>query len=129
MTPNLRNIVNRDVAEEQHGKEESMLVLHTPNPPMLCTGFEGSVAAAASHLFDFAENGAAADGVEDEDDLLDEPLIEEMEMGGSDDEIEQGDEMEMGDDEHTPKKAKGCLEGLPLLTDDDESTKVSLLSA
>merc|ERR1719291_219379 len=59
--------------------EGARLVKHTAQPPVLCTGFEGSVAAAARHLFDFA--------------------------GESD-------------------SAKGCLVGAPLLTKDDESTKV-----
>ena len=53
------------------------LVVHTAHPPILATGFEGSVAAAARDLFDLA----------DED-------------GG------------------------GCLAGAPLLTAEDESTKV-----
>ena len=46
---------------------------------MLCTGFEGSVASAARHLFKLADESDAA---------------------------------------------KGCLAGAPLLTADDESTKV-----
>ncbi|EGB03699.1 hypothetical protein AURANDRAFT_33640 [Aureococcus anophagefferens] len=54
-----------------------VLVVHTAHPPVLATGFEGSVAAAARDLFDLA----------DED-------------GG------------------------GCLAGAPLLTAEDESTKV-----
>ncbi|KAH8052623.1 pyridine nucleotide-disulfide oxidoreductase [Aureococcus anophagefferens] len=53
------------------------LVVHTAHPPVLATGFEGSVAAAARDLFDLA----------DED-------------GG------------------------GCLAGAPLLSAEDESTKV-----
>jgi putative flavoprotein involved in K+ transport len=57
--------------------EGDELVVHTAHPPVLCTGFEGSVAASAQHLFNLA-----------------------------------GDE------------AKGCLAGAPLLTKDDESTKV-----
>jgi len=59
--------------------EGAELVVHTAHPPVLCTGFEGSVASAARHLFDLAD---------------------------------ESDE------------AKGCLAGAPLLTDDDESTKV-----
>ena len=61
------------------GDAESELVLHTAQPPVLCTGFEGSVAFAARHLFDLADESDAA---------------------------------------------KGCLAGAPLLTADDESTKV-----
>ena len=55
------------------------LVVHTTQPPVLCTGFEGSVACSAPHLFDLAEDS---------------------------------------------DEAKGCLAGAPLLTDEDESTKV-----
>lgn len=60
------------------GAEGSELVVHTAQPPVLCTGFEGSVASVAKNLFDLA--------------------------GESD--------------------AKGCLAGAPLLTENDESTKV-----
>jgi len=35
------------------GAEGSELVLHTPNPPVLCTGFEGSVQTIARNLFEF----------------------------------------------------------------------------
>ena len=59
--------------------EGSEVVVHTPQAPVLCTGFEGSVASAAGDLFDLAE---ASD------------------------------------------EAKGCLCGAPLLTSEDESTKV-----
>ena len=59
--------------------EGDELMVHTPQPPLLCTGFEGSVAAAARHLFDLA--------------------------GESD-------------------EGKGCLAGAPLLTANDESTKI-----
>ena len=61
------------------GAEGSELVVHTAQLPVLCTGFEGSVASSASHLFDLAD---ASDGT------------------------------------------KGCLAGAPLLTAQDESTKV-----
>ncbi|CAN0074243.1 unnamed protein product [Discosporangium mesarthrocarpum] len=61
------------------GEPGTTITLHTPNPPILATGFEGSVRAAASHLFAFA------------------------------------------DENH---KRAGCLGNAPLLTDDDESTKV-----
>ena len=61
------------------GAEGSELLVHTAQPPVLCTGFEGSVASVARNLFDMA------DASED---------------------------------------AQGCLAGAPLLTDEDESTKV-----
>ena len=45
------------------GPEGSEFVLLTHNPPVLCTGFEGSVASAvASHLFDFADASDEAKG-------------------------------------------------------------------
>ena len=59
------------------GVEGSELVVHTPQPPVLCTGFEGSVAASARDLFHLAD-----------------------------------------------ESAPGCLAGAPLLTENDESTKV-----
>ena len=62
------------------GAEGSELVVHTAHPPVLCTGFEGSVASCvARDLFALTEGSEGA---------------------------------------------KGCLAGAPLLTDDDESTKV-----
>ena len=61
------------------GAEGSELVVHTAQPPILCTGFEGSVACVARNLFDLADSS---------------------------------------------EEAKGCLAGAPLLTDEDESTKV-----
>jgi len=75
----LRGLMKNDPAEPRD-EEGTTLVLHTPNPPVLCTGFEGSVAAAAGHLFEFAESGN--------------------------------------------KEHKGCLDGAPLLTENDESTIV-----
>ena len=62
------------------GVEGSELVVHTPQPPILCTGFQGSVASAASNLFHLADETDEAEG--------------------------------------------GCLCRAPLLTQDDESTKV-----
>ena len=61
------------------GAEGSELVVHTAQPPVLCTGFQGSVACAARHLFNLADESG---------------------------------------------EAKGCLAGAPLLTEEDESTKV-----
>ena len=37
------------------GPEGSEYVLHTHQPPVLCTGFKGSVASSASHLFNMGE--------------------------------------------------------------------------
>ena len=54
-------------------------MVHTAQPPVLCTGFEGSVASVARNLFDLAGESEVA---------------------------------------------KGCLAGAPLLTAEDESTKV-----
>jgi len=59
------------------GAEGSEVVVHTPHPPVLCTGFEGSVASVARNLFDLADPSLG-----------------------------------------------GCLAGAPLLTKEDESTKV-----
>jgi len=77
--PLARHAKAADSTSTPAGAEGSELVVHTPEPPVLCTGFEGSVASIASHLFNLAEPS-------DED--------------------------------------KGCLAGAPLLTLDDESTKV-----
>ena len=74
----LRNLVN-EAPTEPMGQENTTVFLHTQHPPVLCTGFEGSVAASASHLFEFADSS---------------------------------------------KTKKGCLNGAPLLTENDESTKI-----
>ena len=42
--------------------EGTQLVQHTAQPPVLCTGFEGSVAAAARHLFNLADASDEAKG-------------------------------------------------------------------
>ncbi|EOD10700.1 hypothetical protein EMIHUDRAFT_215493 [Emiliania huxleyi CCMP1516] len=76
----LRKPLGADATDR--GAEGSEVVVHTAQPPLLCTGFEGSVASMARNLFAFAD---AADEA----------------------------------------KAKGCLAGAPLLTEDDESTKVA----
>ena len=44
------------------GAEGSELVVHTANPPVLCNGFEGSVASVARNLFDLADEGDKAKG-------------------------------------------------------------------
>ena len=57
----LRDLSNV-VEAESAGKEGTTLVLHTPNAPILCTGFAGSVATAASNLFAFADETHARKG-------------------------------------------------------------------
>lgn len=66
------------IRTEEPGQKDSVVVLHSKQAPVLCTGFEGSVAAQAGHLFDFPEEG----------------------------------------------ETKGCIGNGPLLTRNDESTKV-----
>ena len=44
------------------GAEGSELVVHTAHPPVLCIGFEGSVASAARHLFQLADESDEAKG-------------------------------------------------------------------
>jgi len=73
-----QNTVGLGFQIDEPGEEDSIRVLHTDHPPILCTGFEGSVAAQASHLFDFPD----------------------------------------------PNNKKGCIGDGPLLTREDESTKV-----
>eukprot|EP00554_Chaetoceros_debilis_P000940 CAMPEP_0194080948 /NCGR_PEP_ID=MMETSP0149-20130528/6857_1 /TAXON_ID=122233 /ORGANISM="Chaetoceros debilis, Strain MM31A-1" /LENGTH=565 /DNA_ID=CAMNT_0038762777 /DNA_START=387 /DNA_END=2084 /DNA_ORIENTATION=- len=63
---------------DEPGEEDSIMTLHTEQPPILCTGFEGSVKAQARNLFDFPD----------------------------------------------PNNKKGCIGDGPLLTRNDESTKV-----
>ena len=75
---NLRKPITDGTADSTTaGAEGNELVVHTAQPPVLCTGFVGSVASAAPHLFNLAD-----------------------------------------------ESAKGCLAGAPLLTKEDESTKV-----
>lgn len=75
----LRSAINA-VHTESPGTAGSTVLFETPHPPVLCSGFENSVKAAASNLFAFATN--------------------------------------------KDKRKKGCLDGSPLLTKQDESTKV-----
>ncbi len=75
----LREMVQTTPAEPI-GAAGTTITVHTPNPPILSTGFVGSVAAKAGHLFDFADGSS--------------------------------------------KDHKGCLDGAPLLSAEDESTKV-----
>lgn len=68
---------NDDAASAAGGIDGAdVMVVRTPQRPVLCTGFEGSAAVQASHLFDF------------------------------------------------PAEAKGCLGNGPVLTRNDESTRV-----
>jgi len=69
----LRNLSNVVAAStEPPGKEGSRIVLHTPSAPILATGFEGSVNAAASHLFAIADENHPHKGC-----LADAPLLTE----------------------------------------------------
>ena len=52
----------KSTADTTAGIEGSELVLHTPQPPVLCTGFEGSVASSARDLFDLADESDVAKG-------------------------------------------------------------------
>ncbi len=70
--PILRNLVSIEDATEPSGREGSAFVIHTPNPSILCTGFEGSVTATASHLFEFADAK-----VDDEEEDVEEVVVEE----------------------------------------------------
>jgi hypothetical protein len=107
----LRDLV-RGAPTEPRGTKGDTIVLHTNHPPILCTGFEGSVAASAGHLFDF--NNAGKDEDDDDDD--------DHKMDGDDDHHHH----HHGDHHHHHHHAKkgGCLDGAPLLTENDESTKV-----
>ena len=57
-----RKPVSADDPSTPAGAEGDELVVHTANPPVLCTGFEGSVASMASHLFAFAGEDDEAKG-------------------------------------------------------------------
>ena len=57
------------------GAEGSELIVHTPHPPVLCTGFEGSVAAAARHLFRLAD---ASDPMAAKGCLAGAPMLSEV---------------------------------------------------
>ena len=47
---------NKVSLNKEPGQAGTAFVLHTPNPPILATGFDGSVRAAAGHLFAFDDN-------------------------------------------------------------------------
>ena len=114
----LRDLVNKDPTEPS-GTKGSTLVLHTEHPPILCTGFEGSVAAKASHLFEFSDDTSSNDV-----DMLDDDTTDE-ESEGSDEEFERSGHNNKNHNNHgSHQKKGGCLAGAPLLTDFDESTVV-----
>ena len=58
----LRLMGQRNALSWERGDEGNELVLHTAQPPVLCTGFVGSVAAKASHLFKFSDATDEAKG-------------------------------------------------------------------
>lgn len=120
---------------EEAGREGTTVVFRTPNPPIMGTGFFGSVASQASYLFDFAtgepgeENAMESEFDDSETDNDDEES--DNDSFDDDEEEEEEDEESDGDAEASgangpPKKKKkeGCLRGFPKLTMDDESTKV-----
>ena len=102
-----------DGSSDDAGKATVTRTQYTPQAPLLCTGFEGSVRAAASHLFKFA-------GDEDADD-------EEVGKGDDAGEVDEAKE-DLGrrHDRRLDRKHGdgGCLAGAPLLTEHDESAKV-----
>ena len=87
-----------DVASVPPGKVGSELTLRTPQPPLLCAGFEGSVALGpVKELFAWGKKKEEG-GEEDCDDDCDDGAKEGSGSGG------------------------GCADGAPLLTEVDEST-------
>lgn len=93
-------------AAEEAPAEGSEVSLCTPQPPVLCAGFEGSVlSGVAKGLFEW--------GAKKEKGNQDEGPGE----GG-----EGGEGKETGGEEKDGAAA-GCAEGAPLLTEQDESTK------
>ena len=125
----LRELV-QNAPEEDVGEEGTTLVLNTPNPPILCTGFEGSVAARASHLFEFAPESGELEEHDHGEEGEDAEMADDEGKGEGEDEImenEEGGEDEDYDDEGMEDgggERKGCLAGAPLLTENDESTIV-----
>jgi len=97
-----RESVGGATAEEQpvEGTEVS---LYTPQQPVLCAGFEGSIlSGVAKDLFEWS-------GEKEE----------------KQDEADQGAGQEEEGNEGKEKEGKGCAAGAPLLTEDDESTKTA----
>mmetsp|Transcript_33064 Transcript_33064/g.103903 ORF Transcript_33064/g.103903 Transcript_33064/m.103903 type:complete len:578 (+) Transcript_33064:87-1820(+) len=98
------------------GRED--VVLHTAQPPVLCTGFEGSVASAARHLFKFAGEAAPDEADPSSASPPAKDLLEQL-ARDADDVAKQSAE------KHAAReRATGCAAGAPLLTSEDESTKV-----
>ena len=54
--------LKRVTPPSETGAEATELVVHTAQPPILATGFEGSVAAAAPDLFHLADDADVASG-------------------------------------------------------------------
>jgi len=57
---NMRDLVKSTVIPDQErvNEEGSTLVLQTPNAPVLCTEFEGSVVAKSRYMFDFVDESS-----------------------------------------------------------------------
>jgi len=96
------------------------VIIQTPTPPILGTGFEGSVAAAASHLFE-CSGGSASDGDGDDDGI-------DRVHGDTDDDDNNNSNDETSpthdNDNNNNEVPPSCSLGAPLLTRDDEFTKV-----
>ena len=85
--------------------------LRTPQAPLLCAGFEGSVKlGVAKDLFAWGDPAVGDDDEEEDDDAEGE---------GDDRDGDDGGEMS---DEGDEKKGGGCADGAPLLNEYDEST-------
>ena len=85
--------------------------LRTPQAPLLCAGFEGSVKlGVAKDLFAWGDPAVGDDDDEEDDDAE-----------GEGDDRDGDDDGEMSD-EGDEKKGGGCADGAPLLNEYDEST-------
>ena len=96
--------MRQSIGENSTSEISQTLVLETPQAPLLCTGFEGSVAAVAGNLFDFATGNEKKE-------------VQSTSVQGRN----HGHEHNNNGAE---KEGSGCLSGAPLLTEHDESTKV-----
>jgi len=93
------------VAEPTDSTEGAELSLRTPQPPLLCTGFGGSIAlGVVKELFEW-DRAKKEDGKKDNGEAAD----------ANDEDCEDNDGEKGGNG--------GCAEGSPLLTLHDESTK------
>ena len=103
------SLFGNDADDERKAMAEGTEVeLRTPQAPVLCAGFEGSVAlGVVKDLFAFAG---------DEDDK------KEKEGGEEEDKKESAEEAE-GKEEGKKPGSGGCADGAPLLNEVDESTK------